>query len=331
MTEAMAVGSQLETVAEEIRGGERFLLTTHENPDGDALGSLLAMNSVLRALGKDSVMFLGAKEFPLPVEYRFLPLEEVFHEPPADLADRVVVFLDCGNIDRMPVDFLRSGGSKILNIDHHHDNTRFGTVNLVDVGASCTAEIVYELIELLGVELTPEIAAALYVGLVTDTGKFMYQNVDPASHRMAAALIEAGVNVHDIYRRLYEQVPVEKLRLVARALDGIELHDDGILAITAITKADYESTGASEVLTEGVVDYLRSLEGVAVAAVVRDQTESGRAAHKVSLRSTDGRVDVSEIARKHGGGGHTRAAGFGTDLDYGQIVAFLRAEIAAQI
>ncbi len=321
----------LEQITEELRSADRFLLTTHENPDGDALGSLLAMHSILGALGKDSLMFLAAKEFPLPVEYRFLPLEEVFHEPPVDIAERVVIFLDCGNIDRMPVDFLRTEGIKVLNIDHHHDNTRFGTVNLVDVNASCTAAIVYELAGLLGVPLTPEIASALYVGLVTDTGKFMYQNVDARSHRMAASLIEAGVDVHDTYRRLYERVPLEKLRLVARALEGIEIHDDGALAVTHISKEDYASTGASEVLTEGIVDYLRTIDGVAVAVVVRDQTESGRAAHKVSLRSTDGRVDVSEIARKHGGGGHTRAAGFGTDMDYPQVVDFLRTEIAAQL
>jgi phosphoesterase RecJ-like protein len=164
------VGSDLDLVAEEIRAGDRFLPTTHENPDGDALGSLLATHRILEALGKDTVMFLAAKEFPLPVEYRFLPLEEVFHEPPADINDRVVIFLDCGNIDRMPVDFLRTDGTKVINIDHHHDNTRFGTLNLVDVQASCTAEIVYDLSGLLGVELTPEIANALYVALVTDTG-----------------------------------------------------------------------------------------------------------------------------------------------------------------
>ena len=221
------VKSDLEQVVEEIRAGDRFLLTTHENPDGDALGSLLAMNHVLQALGKDSVMFLAAKEFPLPVEYRFMPLEEVFHEPPADMADRVVIFLDCGNIDRMPVDFLKNDGEKVLNIDHHHDNTRFGTVNLVDVDASSTAEIVFDLIGQLGVDLTQEVATALYVGLVTDTGKFMYENTDARSHRMAAALVEAGVNVNEIYRRLYEHVPLEKLRLVARALEKIELHDDG--------------------------------------------------------------------------------------------------------
>ena len=332
MTNAVEmVKSDLDRVAEEIREGERFLLTTHENPDGDALGSLLAMHQVLQALGKDSIMFLAAKEFPLPVEYRFMPLEEVFNEPPADMADRVVIFLDCGNIDRMPVDFLKNDGEKVLNIDHHHDNTRFGTVNLVDVDASSTAEIVFDLIGLLGVDLTPEVAMALYVGLVTDTGKFMYENTDARSHRMAAALVDAGVNVNEIYRRLYEHVPVEKLRLVARALEKIELHDNGRIAVTYISKQDYEVTGASEVLTEGIIDHLRTLDGTVVAAVVRDQPERGRAGRKVSLRSTDGRVDVSAIAREQGGGGHQRAAGFGTDLSYAEVVEFLRAQVGAQL
>jgi bifunctional oligoribonuclease and PAP phosphatase NrnA len=332
MTEATElVGSELDLVAEEIRSGDRFLLTTHENPDGDALGSLLAVHRILETLGKDSLMFLAAKEFPLPVEYRFLPLEEVFHEPPADISDRVVIFLDCGNIDRMPVDFLREGRNKVINIDHHHDNTRFGTINLIDVEASCTAEIVYELAGLLGVEMTPELANALYVALVTDTGKFMYENTDERSHRMAAGLIEAGVQVNEVYRRLYEHAPIEKLKLLARALEKVEVRDDGRLAVTYISEGDYSSTGASEALTEGVIDHLRTINGTVVAAVVRDQSETDRAVRKVSMRSTDGRVDVSAIARVHGGGGHRRAAGFGTDLPYEQVVDFLIGEIAARV
>jgi phosphoesterase RecJ-like protein len=325
------VTSDLDQVAEELRKGERFLLTTHEGPDGDALGSLLALHSILRQLGKDSVMFLGAKEFPLPVEYRFLPMEEVFHEPPADVVDRVIVFLDCGNIDRMPVDFLQRDGARVINIDHHHDNTRFGAVNLVDTDASCTAEIVFELSKRLGTNLTPEIASALYVGLVTDTGRFSYQSTTPAAHRMAAELIVAGVDVDDTNRRLYERVPPEKLRLVARALDKVERFDEGRLALTYISLEDYSETGGSEVLTEGIIDFVRALEGTKIAAVIRDKTDGGRSARKVSLRSSDGVVDVSAIAGKHGGGGHRRAAGFGTDLRYEELVEFLRAELAEQL
>jgi phosphoesterase RecJ-like protein len=328
---ATAVSTALDQVIEELRANERFLLTTHEGPDGDALGSLLAMHHLLGQLGKDSVMFLAAKEFPLAIEYQFLPLEEVFHEPPADVVDRALVFLDCGNIDRMPVPFLQRDDAHILNIDHHHDNTRFGTVNLVDTNASCTAEIVFEIAKRLAVEVTPEIASALYVGLVTDTGKFMYENTGVAAHRMAAELIEAGVDVSDTYRRLYERVPPEKLRLVGRAMEKIERFDDDRLAITYIGVADYEATGGGEVLTEGIIDYVRSLEGTKVAAMIRDKTDGGRSARKVSLRSTDGAVDVSAIARRQGGGGHRRAAGFGTDLPYAELVELLRTEVAAQL
>jgi bifunctional oligoribonuclease and PAP phosphatase NrnA len=323
--------SDLERVGAELRARDRFLLTAHEGPDGDALGSLLGLHKVLTQLGKDSVMFMAAKEFPLPVEYRFLPLEEVFHEPPADMADRTVVFLDCGNIDRMPVEWLTAGGNDVINIDHHHDNTCFGDINLVEVGASCTAEIVYDLALLLGAKITAEIASALYVGLITDTGKFMYENTNAHTHRVAADLIDAGVDVDDTYRRLYEHVPVEKLRLVSRALDGISSLCDGRLAISYITMADYEATGAGEEMTEGLIDHLRSIDGVKVAAVIRDLGDRGRAARKVSLRSSAGDVDVSAIARLNGGGGHKRAAGFSTDLEFEQLAEFLTREVSSQL
>ncbi len=332
MSETTDIGATaIERVASEIRNRDRFLLTAHEGPDGDALGSLLGMHHLLTQLGKDSVMFLAAKEFPLPIEYRFLPLEEVFHEPPADMADRAVVFLDCGNIDRMPVDFLSEDGHFKINIDHHHDNTLFGDVNLVEVDASCTAEIVYELAILLGAEITAEIASALYVGLVTDSGKFMYDNTNARTHRIAADLIEAGVDVDETYRRLYEHVPIEKLRLLSRALDGIQYHCEDRLVLAYITAGDYEASGAGEEMTEGIIDHLRSVEGADVAALIRDLGDRGRAARKVSLRSSDGRVDVSAIARVHGGGGHKRAAGFSTDLELEALISFLCGEVAAQL
>jgi bifunctional oligoribonuclease and PAP phosphatase NrnA len=329
--EGTVATSGIEQVADELRARERFLLTAHEGPDGDALGSLLGMQHLLTQLGKDSVMFMAAKEFPLPIEYRFLPLEEVFHEPPADMADRTVVFLDCGNIDRMPVEFLSAGDNFRINIDHHHDNTLFGDLNLVDTAASSTAEIVYELAMLLGVEITPEMASALYVGLVTDTGKFMYENTNAHTHEIAARLIEAGVPVDETYRRLYEHVPLEKLRLVSRALSGIQRYCGGRLVVAYVAQVDYEQTGAGEEMTEGIIDHLRSVEGAKVAALIRDQGDRGRAARKASLRSSDGAVDVSAIARMHGGGGHKRAAGFSTDLTPEELIGFLCGEVEAQL
>ncbi len=332
MSETTDIGATaIERVAAEIRARNRFILTAHEGPDGDALGSLLGMHHLLKQLGKDSVMFLASKEFPLPIEYRFLPLEEVFHEAPADMADRTAIFLDCGNIDRMPVDFLAAEDVFTINIDHHHDNTLFGDVNLVEVDASSTAEIVYELSVLLGVRITPEMASALYDGLVTDTGKFMYENTNARTHRIAADLIDAGVHVDETYRRLYEHVPIEKLRLLSRALDGLQYHCRDRLVLAYISASDYEASGASEEMTEGIIDHLRSVEGARVAALIRDLGDRGRAARKVSLRSSDGEVDVSAIARERGGGGHKRAAGFSTDLELEPLVSFLCGEVSRQL
>jgi phosphoesterase RecJ-like protein len=329
--EADAVGAR-QQVIDEIRDAARFVLVTHENPDGDALGSLVAMHGVLRALGKDSVMLMSTDEFPLPYEYRFFDLEGLRSVPPGDLDERTVVFLDCGNIDRNPAEVVKRDGIHILNIDHHHDNTRFGTVNHVVEEASCTAEIVWDLMGALGVEPTQEIAEALYVGLVTDTGKFMYENTGVRAHLMAADLIEAGVDVHGIYRRLYEGMPYAKLELLARALHHVQRLDDGALTFTRLSRDDFRLAGAEESYSEGIIDHLRSVEGTRVAALARELvTDGGTGRKKVSLRATDGSVDVSAIARAGGGGGHRQAAGFSTELSDDELVAFLREQVAAQL
>ena len=316
---------------DELRNGEKFLLTTHERPDGDAVGSLAAMQQVLTGMGKDALAFVAADEFPLPYEYRFIKLEGLVTEPPDDLCERVLVFLDCGNIDRTRADDLKHEDHRIVNIDHHHDNTRFGTLNHVDPGASCTAEMVWDLMHALGVEATMPIAEALYVGLVTDTGRFMYENTGARAHEMAAELLAMGVDAHGIYRRLYEGIPQGKLELLARGLSHVERYDGGLLTVTHLTLEDYRSTGADESYSEGVVDHLRSVEGTAVAGLVRDLLSDDPFKRKVSLRATDDRVDVSVIARRLGGGGHRRAAGFSTDLDFPELVAALRAELARQL
>ncbi len=328
------IGSQdsRRQVLDELAAAEKFMLVTHENPDGDALGSLMAMREVLERLGKDALMFMAEDELPLPYEYRFFALHGLVSVPPQDVEERTMIFLDCGNIDRNPADALERDGAHILNIDHHHDNTRFGTVDHVVPEASCTAEIVWDLMDGLEVEPTLTMAEALYVGLVTDTGKFMYENTGTRAHVMAAALIEAGVDVHDIYRRLYEGIPYGKLELLARGLGNIERYDQGALTLTHLTAADYRETGAEENYSEGVVDHLRSVHGTAVAVLVRDLLGDARAGRrKVSLRATDERVDVSRIARAQGGGGHRQAAGFGTEMPWEELVAFLRGEVAAQL
>jgi bifunctional oligoribonuclease and PAP phosphatase NrnA len=320
-----------EQLLDQLRTAEKLVLVTHENPDGDALGSLVGMHRILLALGKDSVMFMAADEFPLPYEYRSIEFDGLASAPPPDLAERTIVFLDCGNIDRNPADAFKRENAHILNIDHHHDNTRFGTLNLVVEDASCTAEIVWELMRALDVEPTIEIAEALYVGLVTDTGKFMYENTGVRAHVMAAELIEAGVDVHGIFRRLYEGVPYAKLELTARALAHVERFDEGRLTFARLTREDFRLSGAEESYSEGIIDQLRSVEGTKVAALVRELlTDPAGRRKKVSLRATDRTVDVSVIARAGGGGGHRQAAGFSTELSHRELVAFLRRQVAAQ-
>jgi len=325
------VGTELDQVVEELRGADKFLLTTHENPDGDALGSLLGMHGVLTQIGKDALMYLSPDEFPLPHEYRDMENRDIVGAPPADMDERVAVFLDCGNIDRMPVDFLQREGIHILNIDHHHDNTRFGTANLVDPRASCTAEIVWRLAKELGAELTTEIARALYVGLITDTGRFMYENTTAEAHMMAAELIEAGVQPHVLYSRIYESLPLERITLLSRALSTIRRFDDSTVTMLHLTAEDFEQTGAVENDSEGIIDHARAVEGTAVAVLVRELTGERAGKRKVSLRATDGRVDVSEIARGFGGGGHRQAAGATTELDIDALTEAIRERVRIQL
>ncbi len=340
---AEAVGDDVaaarELVIDHLRAATKLVVVTHEKPDGDALGSLVAMQQILTTLGKDCLMFVAHDEFPLPYEYRFLPLDGLVSEAPPDLDERCVVFLDCGNLERNPAEALQRT-AHILNIDHHHDNTRFGTANLVVPNASSTVEIVWDLMRGLGIDLTQSIAESLYVGLITDTGCFMYENTTPRAHIMAAELIEAGVDVHGIYQHVYEGVPEAKLALLARGLARLERYDEGRLTIAQLSAEDFSATRAEESYTEGVVDHLRAVRGTAVAALVRDRIGAGGAPEldgdgarlrKVSLRATDMRIDVSAIARAAGGGGHRAAAGFSTRLPWDELIAFLREQLAAQL
>jgi bifunctional oligoribonuclease and PAP phosphatase NrnA len=318
-----------ERVLERLREDTLFVLATHENPDGDALGSLMGMHGLLSSLGKDAPMFIDASDLPLAHEYRSPALEQAIQAPPQDIAARTVVMLDCGNIDRNPAGVLNDG-AHLINIDHHHDNTLFGTLNLVDPSASCTAEIVWDLMHGLDVQPSPAVAEALYVGLVTDTGRFMYESTGPRAHRMAAELIDAGVDVEAVYKRLYEDVALEKLVLLGLALERIQRFDDGALTLASLEAEQFELAHAQESFAEGIVDHLRAVHGTKVGVLIRELT-SERGKRKVSLRATGEEVDVSAIARTQGGGGHRRAAGFSSTLPVEEIVALLRHEVATQL
>src|SRR5438034_2841039 len=302
--------SELTRVAEAIRTGERFLLVTHENPDGDALGSILAAKLALDRLGKDSVMFLGG-ETGIPQEYAFMSLEELRRELPGDAAGRVVFALDCASAQRtgLPEELIERAPVS-LNVDHHHDNTRFAQINLIVPHASSTGEVARDLIGELGVGLTPEIAEALYIALVTDTGRFQYTNTTPKAFRLAAELVEAGADVHRVFQRVYESVHFAKLKLLARALERAQVYEGGRLVVTHLLRSDFIELRVGEEYAEGIIDRLREVDGAEMAATIREPPEPSDAPRRVSLRASSDELDVSAIARKRGGGGHRQAAGF---------------------
>jgi bifunctional oligoribonuclease and PAP phosphatase NrnA len=321
--------SDLEAVAEAIRSHDRFLLVTHENPDGDALGSVLGAKLALDRLGKDSIMYLGGTTDP-PAEYAFLPLTDLRRELPEDAASRVLVALDCANATRMGEAAGLLGQVPVsIDIDHHHDNTRFAGINHVVPDASSTGEIVRDLLAALGVDLDRQIAEALYVALVTDTGRFQYTNTTPKALRLAAELVEAGVDVHRVFQGLYESVELAKLKLVARALERAQVYEGGRLVVSYLLRSDFHELGVGEEYAEGIIDYLRSVDGAEMAATIREPPEPPDAQRRVSLRASSDELDVSAIARQRGGGGHRQAAGFSSPESVGEIVAFIRSAFTA--
>jgi bifunctional oligoribonuclease and PAP phosphatase NrnA len=317
-------------VADAIRGHERFLVTTHENPDGDALGSLLASRLALEQLGKDVVTYLGG-EAPLPAEYGFMPLGDLGRRVPEDAGDRVLLAVDCANESRLgPDPEVLVSAPLVVNVDHHHDNTRFGTVNLVVPDASSTGEVLRDVFRDLDVTLTPEIAEALYIALVTDTGRFQYRNTTSKALRLAAELVDAGADVHRIFEGVYESVQFAKLKLLARALERAQIYEGGRLVVSYLVRTDFHEVGAAEPYSEGIIDYLRAVEGADMAALIRQPPRDTGPRHRVSLRASSDEIDVSAIARASGaGGGHRQAAGFSSDANLDEIIEFLRREFAA--
>ncbi len=322
--------ADLEAVVEALRSHDRFLVTTHENPDGDALGSLLAATLALRQLGKDVYMYL-AGHAPLPGEYTFMPLEELKRTVPEETEERVLLAVDCANESRLGPDPEILHQSRFtIDLDHHHDNTRFGDVNLIVPDASSTAEVLRDVFAELDVRLTPEIAEALYIAVVTDTGRFQYANTTPKTLRLAAELVEAGANVHRVFQGVYENVQFAKLKLLARALERAQVYEGGALVVSYLLRGDFAEVGAAEPYSEGIIDYLRAVEGAIVSVLIREPPRSDGPTRRVSLRSSTDEVDVSAIARKSGGGGHRQAAGFSSELPIEEITEFIRREYVAQ-
>src|SRR3954447_2854513 len=326
----MQTSSDLHAVVASLREHERFLVVTHENPDGDALGSLLATKLALAQLGKDVLMYL-AGDGPLPAEYDFMQLDGLLRELPADMEERTLVAVDCAKADRMgpdttPIDRARF----VIDIDHHHDNTRFGDINLIVADASSTGEVLRDVFGELGVELTPEIAEPLYIALVTDTGRFQYTNTTPKSLRLAAELVDAGADVHAVFQQVYESVQFAKLKLLARALERAKVLEGGRIVVSYLVRTDFAEVGAAEPYSEGIIDYLRAVEGAELAVLIREPPRDSGPTRRVSLRASVDELDVSVIARLFDGGGHRQAAGFSSEKSIDEITELIRQGFVAQ-
>jgi phosphoesterase RecJ-like protein len=325
----METTADLTATADALRAHERFLVVTHENPDGDALGSLLGMQLTLLALDKDAVMYL-AGDAPLPTEYEFMPLSGLARTLPADAPDRVLVAVDCAKAERIGDPQAIGRAPVVVNIDHHHDNTRFGDVNLVVPDASSTGEVLRDVVAELGLSLTPELAEPLYIALVTDTGRFQYTNTTPKALRLAAELVEAGADIHAVFQQVYESVEFARLKLRARAFDRAQVLEGGRIVVSHLLRGDYTDVGAPESYSEGIIDDLRAVEGSELAVLIREPPRKTGPARKVSLRASVDELDVSAIARRFDGGGHRQAAGFSSDASVEEITELVRQGFLAQ-
>lgn len=295
-----------------LKDAPSLTLACHVNPDGDALGGLLAMALGLKQLGKEVHPTWGTPKLELPPSYAFLPGAELLVAPD-DLPDGgAFVALDCGAAHRLGSLENRARGAAVsFNIDHHPGNDAFATYNIVVPTVSSTAEIVTRLLQDLGVELDKEIATCLYVGILTDTGRFQYSNSTPDTLRLAADLLSLGVEAPLIAQEVYESAPFGFLKLVGRVLDRAVLDEQHRFVYSWFKRSDLKETGVAVDETDGLIDMIRSTRAADVAAMFKEQSDGS---WRVSLRSKG--PSVGELARTRGGGGHELAAGFtGTDVD----------------
>ncbi|MGD9300518.1 MAG: bifunctional oligoribonuclease/PAP phosphatase NrnA [Desulfobacterales bacterium] len=303
----------MDRIINHIKEANHILLASHSDPDGDAIGSILALGIAIGRRGQKTTIYNAS---PIPAVYRFLPSVEriVRHIKKANTYDLALI-MDCGDLPRIgeasttvrqiPV---------VINIDHHISNTCFGDIQLIDPLACSTAEIVYRLIKALEVPLDKAIATSLYTGILTDTGSFRFSSTNQAAFAISQEMANLGVEPHDVAQHVYGTYSLGRIKLLNLALDSIEISDNGKLSIMTVTGAMFAETGTHPEDVDGMINYARRIEDVKVAALIQEQqngktSSASQCRYHVSLRS-DGSVDVAAIAGSFGGGGHTSAAGF---------------------
>ena len=303
----------MDQITQHIKDCQHILIVSHAEPDGDSVGSLVALGLALAKLDKKITLFNAS---PIPTVYRFLPgahriVRQIKNADAYDLA----IVLDCGDIVR--IGEASAEVSKIpiiINIDHHVSNTGFGHIQLIDPNACATAEIVYRLIKALEIPFDKAIATSIYTGILTDTGSFRFSNTNPAAFAISRAMTDAGAEPHNVAQRLFGTYSLGRIKLLNMALNSIEISDNGKLSMMTVTRSMLNTTGTNPEDLDGMINYARRIEDVKVAALIHEiKNGAGKFSnmnrYHVSLRS-DSSVDVAKIASKFGGGGHTSASGF---------------------
>jgi phosphoesterase RecJ-like protein len=311
----MVDAGDFQKAIELIKSSKKVLLTSHTRPDGDACGSLRAMQISLEAIGKETMpVFMS----PIPDWYKFMfddkqpdilgndITKEQMHAGHFDECDLIII-VDTNSYVQLPQfgEWLKETDTQVLVIDHHVTGDGLGMLELIDTTAAAAGEIVYDLLSHAGWPITESIAEVLFIALATDSGWFKFSNADSRIYHNAAAMIEAGAKPNDIYKKLYQCYTPQRMRLMVRMLGSLELHFDDRLAMQVVLRKDFDETGATGADTENMIDECQRIESVEVAALLVELADGG---FRCSIRSK-GHVDVRQVAQRYGGGGHTMAAG----------------------
>ena len=308
----------IKKIVHQINSSKSVLLVSHADPDGDSVGALLAMGLAVEASGKNVVFF---NESSIPAVYRFLPgIDRIVSQLDDISGFDVAIVLDCSTLDRVgSIEADLRKFQPIINIDHHPTNTNFGHLNMIWPNACATAEIVYELTKKMGVCITKPIAMSIYTGILTDTGSFRFANTNENAFSICKEMVKYGVDPSFVAQHVYGPFSLNRLKLLNRALDSLEISNNGKLSIMALSQDMYDQTHTKPEDTDGFLNYARNIQDIKVAALIQEQSEEGgdntqkptvrQRPYHVSLRS-NGTVDVGKIALSYGGGGHQGAAGF---------------------
>ncbi len=289
-------------IISKIKESNKIAIMSHIMPDGDNVGSSLALYGALKKAGKE-VRFILDDE--IPKVYKFLNNSDKVEKPGENEHFDIVIALDCGDASRLGKSRLYLEENFVINIDHHISNDEFGNLNMVDSTASATGEIVYQIIKILGIPMDKDISECLYTAIVTDTGQFQYSSTTSITHQIAGELINNGVNVSLMFERIYQNSSKEKVMLMKTALDTLEFfHNDSISCIT-LTMKQMEEINAADVDSDGIINLARDIECVEAAIFLKELEQEKI---KVGLRSKKV-IDMAAVALRFGGGGHVRAAG----------------------